>query len=95
MTTQPVPASKPKRRRLPRWWGLRLPCGCVRGVKLCAEAERLWEAVAEAHHAYAQEHSVRIGRLRRVDYDEALAAFNAHFPDSGGVTGEQAELALA
>lgn len=70
---------------LPSWWGASLPCGCVRGVRLCAEAVSLWDAVADAHKVLADAISIRItlnlpivrDREQRA-YDNALAAFNAH-----------------
>lgn len=72
---------------LPSWFGSTLSCGCVRGIKVCAEGERLWDAVADAHNALAAvwrekvEHGgsyePRLLAARR-PYDEALAAFTAH-----------------
>lgn len=68
---------------LPSWWGTSLPCGCVRGVKLCSQADQLWDAVADAHNEVAQ-----AARLSGVNssgasvavrlYEKQLAAFSAH-----------------
>lgn len=66
---------------LPSWWGSSLACGCVRGVRLCAEGERLWNAVADAHNEIAKAfrnapelpHS-GVG----LAYRAALQDFNAH-----------------
>lgn len=65
---------------LPSWWGASLPCGCVRGVKICGEAEALWDAVADAHKAIAAVTSFWGYEYRgaRNAYDDALAAFSAH-----------------
>lgn len=69
---------------LPAWFGSRLPCGCVCGVRLCAEAEALWDAVADAHKDVASAWGdqrlgipVNLDRVK-VPYEAALAAFSAH-----------------
>ena len=50
----------------------RLACGCVRGITLCARAEALWDAVADAHKLLVHEH--RLG-----PYELAMQEYNAHF----------------
>lgn len=91
MTEQPPPSPKPSARRkragaapmsrgLPSWWGAALPCGCVRGVKLCAEGEALWDAVADAHKPLAtlRDYYSREYRSLISDYNARLENFNAH-----------------
>jgi hypothetical protein len=66
---------------LPAWWGSSLPCGCVRGVKLCDEAVRLWDDVADAHNVLAKSWTLHNGvdtAIARGHYDEALSRFTAH-----------------
>ncbi len=64
---------------LPAWWGRELPCGCVRGVKLCAEAVLLWDAVADAHKLLAQAYALNAPTiLQNAAYGRSLSAFTAH-----------------
>ena len=55
----------------------RLPCGCVRGEYLCAEAERLWRASSNAWQAgnYA-------------DYARLRQEYEAHFYAQPAPTGD-------
>lgn len=68
---------------LPSWFGVSLACGCIRGVRLCRDAEQLWDAVADAHNVLAAAFRARVNisdaRLPEVDgYNRAMAAFQAH-----------------
>lgn len=45
-----------------------LPCGCVRGYRLCAAAEALWRGELEAYRAGDDERG-----------DELRAQYEAHF----------------
>lgn len=76
-------------RELPSWWGVSLPCGCVRGVRLCSDGEQLWNAVADAHKPLARwllsdRTFYRYTEIKaaRSDYDAALTAFTAHVEPS-------------
>ncbi len=50
-----------------------LPCGCIRGVRLCSEAEELWE---ETGRAYKRAKS---GRGTWEEYHKAVGKYEKHF----------------
>ena len=83
---------------LPPWFGNHLPCGCVRGVKLCAEAEALWDDVADAHNVLAatwRENIPQWGAYEprllaaRKGYDAAMDAFMSHVEVAGEASAVQ------
>lgn len=65
---------------LPTWWGRELPCGCVRGVKLCDEGEIRWDAVADAHKPLSRlrDYEGREYRSLLSDYNAQLETFLMH-----------------
>jgi hypothetical protein len=54
-------------------WNVTLPCGCRRGFVLCAEAQRLWRRVADAHHAVVTQ------AAPRDEWEAARRKYDAHF----------------
>ena len=49
------------------------PCGCIRGERLCPEAEHLWRQVGALYE------QARQGTATWVEYEQARAAYDAHF----------------
>lgn len=57
----------------------KLPCGCIKGKRICPKADALWRSVQEAYDAAAANTDDARSRALWNRYTAAICRYDAHF----------------